>query len=262
MKVQLTLQSFLIIQEINKLINRLSTLYELQLIDEQLDELEELRGDLPAAVNELTSTINGIKDLISTKEKEKQASTEKQIVNEEEKERLTENLKKYKAQLYQVRNNKEYDALTKEIDSTEEQVKKFEIENAQFDELIKKLSAEIESVQPQLDTLEEDLKLKEADLKQIIKANEREESKLREVRDRIAEQVKKPDYNTYTRIRKARGGRAISSIIRNACSGCHNVIPPQRQLEIKGNKRFYTCEACGRIIISAEIAEAVEKKIG
>ena len=260
MKVQQTLPSFIIIQERNKLINRLSTMYELQLIDEQLDELEELRGDLPTAVNDLNATITSIKIMVETKENEKLASIDRVNVNEEEVERLTENLKKYKAQLYQVRNNKEYDALTKEIDSTEDQAKKLVIENTQLEDLIKKLTVEIESVQPQLNALKDDLKLKEADLKHIIKANEREESKLREKRDKIAELVKKPDYNTYTRIRKARGGKAIASIVRSACSGCHNVIPPQRQLEIKSNKRFYTCEACGRIIISAEIAEAVEKK--
>ncbi len=242
------------------MITRLSSLYELQLIDEQLDELEELRGDLPAAVNELTSTINGLKGSVDSKEKEKEAANDRQSVNEEEKTRLSENLKRYKAQLYQVRNNKEYDALTKEIDTTEEMIKKLDTENLQLTELIIRLEDEVKSVTPQLDSLLEDLKEKEADLKQIIKANEREEQKLREVRDKIVEKVKKPDYATYTRIRKAKGGRAVVPIVRGSCDGCHNIIPPQRQIEIKANKRVYNCEACGRIIISQEIAEAVTSK--
>ncbi len=242
------------------MITRLTSLYELQLIDEQLDELEELRGDLPAAVNELTNTINGIKSSVDAKEKEKQAAYAKQKVNEEEKLRLVENLKKYKAQLYQVRNNKEYDALTKEIDSTEEMIKKLDTENLQITELIIKLEDEIKSVTPQLDTLLEELKVKEADLKQIIKANEREEQKLREIREKIVEKVRKPDYATYTRIRKAKGGRAVVPIVRGSCDGCHNIIPSQRQIEIKANKRMFNCEACGRIIISQEIADAVSKK--
>lgn len=242
------------------MITRLSSLYELQLVDEQLDELEELRGDLPAAVNELSGTINGLKSSVDAKEKEKQSANDRQAVNEEEKDRLSDNLKRYKAQLYQVRNNKEYDALTKEIDSTEEMIKKLDTENLQLTELIIKLEDEIKSVTPQLDTLLDELKVKEADLKQIIKANEREEQKLREVRERIVEKVKKPDYATYTRIRKAKGGRAVVPIVRGSCDGCHNIIPPQRQIEIKSNKRVYNCEACGRIIISQEIAEAVTSK--
>ncbi len=242
------------------MITRLSSLYELQLVDEQLDELEELRGDLPAAVNELSGTINGLKSSVDAKEKEKQSANDRQAVNEEEKDRLSDNLKRYKAQLYQVRNNKEYDALTKEIDSTEEMIKKLDTENLQLTELIIKLEDEIKSVTPQLDTLLDELKVKEADLKQIIKANEREEQKLREVRERIVEKVKKPDYATYTRIRKAKGGRAVVPIVRGSCDGCHNIIPPQRQIEIKSNKRIFNCEACGRIIISQEIAEAVTSK--
>lgn len=242
------------------MITRLSSLYELQLVDEQLDELEELRGDLPAAVNELSGTINGLKSSVDAKEKEKQSANDRQAVNEEERDRLSDNLKRYKAQLYQVRNNKEYDALTKEIDSTEEMIKKLDTENLQLTELIIKLEDEIKSVTPQLDTLLDELKVKEADLKQIIKANEREEQKLREVRERIVEKVKKPDYATYTRIRKAKGGRAVVPIVRGSCDGCHNIIPPQRQIEIKSNKRIFNCEACGRIIISQEIAEAVTSK--
>jgi len=108
---------------------RLSTLYELQVIDNQLDELEELRGDLPLAVNDLTGQINTFKNQIESKNTEKKKSLDKRSSNEDEIERLKENLKKFKAQLYQVRNNKEYDALTKEIDHSEETVTKLESEN-------------------------------------------------------------------------------------------------------------------------------------
>ena len=99
--------------------DRLATLYSLQLIDDQLDILEELRGDLPLTVNELTGQIDNIKSQIDSKENEKKESLKKRKGNDAEVERLTANLKKFKAQLYQVRNNKEYDALTKEIDNTE-----------------------------------------------------------------------------------------------------------------------------------------------
>ncbi|MBU1097806.1 MAG: hypothetical protein CVV23_12715 [Ignavibacteriae bacterium HGW-Ignavibacteriae-2] len=243
------------------MINRLTTLYQLQLIDDQLDELEELRGDLPLAVNELSGKIQATKDQIDVKEKEKKESLEKRKNNEEEIERFKINLKKFKAQLYQVRNNKEYDALTKEIDHTEESISKFENENIALEDLAEKLKLEIKDLTPQLEEKVEELKIKEAELKKIIKTNEREEEKLRVQRDKIAETVKRNDLNTYMRIRKALAGTAVATINRGACSGCHNVIPAQRQIEIRQNKRVFTCESCGRMLVSAEISTTAEEKI-
>lgn len=242
------------------MVERLSKLYELQLIDDQLDELEELRGDLPAAVNELKSQLENIKEQIDNKENEKKESLKKRKTNDNEVERLDANLKKFKAQLYQVRNNKEYDALTKEIDHTDELVEKLESENIALEDLVEKLKIEINDITPQLETLKEELKEKEAELKQIVKANEREEAKLKEKREKIAAAVRKPDYNTYMRIRKALDGKAIATIIRSACTGCHNVVPPQRQLEIKQSKRLFSCESCGRILVSPDIAEEADSK--
>jgi predicted nucleic acid-binding Zn-ribbon protein len=243
------------------LIDKLTILYELQLIDNQLDDLEELRGDLPATVNDLKEQIQILDDLIEGKESEKKASINKRKQNDEDVDRLKANLKKFKSQLYQVRNNKEYDALTKEIDHTESQMAKLDAESIALEDLVQKLKNEIEEIEPQLETHQKDLKEKEAELKQIIKANEREETRLQDKRQKIAAKVKKPDYNTYSRIRKALGGKAVVTIIRSACSGCHNVVPPQRQIEIKQSKRFFSCESCGRILVSPEVAEAVEKKI-
>lgn len=240
---------------------RLTTLYELQLIDNMLDELEELRGDLPMAVNNLTSQIQTIKEQVKAKEDEKKESLDKRNANDEDVTRLKANLKKFKSQLYSVRNNKEYDALTKEIDHTEEHITKLEAENVALEDLIAKLKTETEELTPQLDSLSADLKEKEAELKQIIKANEREEAKLQDKRDKINAKVKKPDYNTYMRIRKALKGKAVVTISRGACTGCHNVIPSQRQIEIKQSKKIYTCESCGRVLISPDIANAVQAKM-
>lgn len=237
---------------------RLKTLYELQLIDDQLDVLEELRGDLPNAVNELQSKINGLKTQIEQKELEQKNSRAKMIENEEEAERLKNSQKKFKTQLYQVRNNKEYDALTKEIDHTEEQITKLEAENRALDELEQKLKADLQEIIPQIEILKSELKVKESELKEIVKANEKEEAKLKSKRASVEVNVKKPDYSTYMRIRKAKGGIAVSTIRRSACSGCHNIVPPQRQFEIRQNRKIYSCEYCGRILVSAEIAGETE----
>ncbi len=241
--------------------NRLKILYQLQLIDSQLDELEELRGDLPTNVNYLKLQINELKEQIKTKEKEKQASLEKRNSNEKEIARLKESQKKFKSQLYQVRNNKEYDALTKEIDYSEEAIKKMEAENDALADSSKKLTDEIEELLPKIKELEKELKEKEAELKEIIKANEKEENKLKEIHKKIEEQVKNLDLSVYQRIRKAKKGRAVVTIKRSACSGCHNIVPAQRQLEIRRNNRIFTCEYCGRILVSQEIAEEAEKTL-
>jgi predicted nucleic acid-binding Zn-ribbon protein len=229
----------------------------LQLIDEQLDELEELRGDLPDAVEKLRSKMNEIKKETDFKDKQRAESLEKRKENEEEAEKLNANLQKFKAQLYNVRNNKEYDALTKEIDHSEEKIKKLAAENDTLADSSKSLSDEIEEVAPQLTELSDELKIKEADLKEIIKANEKEEAKLRAQRKTIEVELKKPDLSAYMRIRNAKG-KAVATIKRSACSGCHNIVPSQRQLEIRRNNKLFFCEYCGRILVSPEVAGIIE----
>jgi predicted nucleic acid-binding Zn-ribbon protein len=241
-----------------KLYNRLKILYQLQLIDDQLDELEELRGDLPNAVKDLEAKIENFKEEIASMEKEQKTSLKTRSNNEAEIEKLEENQKKFKSQLYQVRNNKEYDALTKEIDHTEGQIKKLEEENDELADLSKGLTDQIEEIKPTLDDLIIELKEKEADLKEIIKANEKEESKLRNERKKIEAEVRKPDISAYMRIRKAKKGKAVATIKRSACSGCHNIVPSQRKLEIRQNNKLFFCEYCGRILVSTEISEAVQ----
>jgi len=241
------------------LINRLSTLFELQLIDDELDILQELRGDLPIEVNNLSSQIQNIKDTLQEKEAKKNDAFETMKSNESEIERLNSSLKKFKAQLYQVRNNKEYDALTKEIDHSEEKIKNFESENAELENIVQTLKTDIEQITPQLSDLLTEIEIKEEELKQIIKANEREETKLSAKRETVASKVRRSDYNTYTRIRKALGGKAVVTISRGACTGCNNVVPPQRQIEVRGNKRLFTCESCGRLLISPNIAAEINK---
>ena len=238
--------------------DRLKILYQLQILDDHLDELEELRGDLPNAVVSLEDRVNSLKEDIRRKDKERLGSVEKREENEKEIEKLKANQKKFKAQLYQVRNNKEYDALTKEIDHNETQISKLEAENDSLADLSKSLAVEIESIKPMLEELKEELKVKAADLKEIVKANEKEEAKLSARRKEIQDKVKKPDYSAYMRIRKAKRGMAVSTIRRSACSGCNNIVPSQRQLEIRRNNKLFYCEHCGRILVSTEISEKIE----
>jgi hypothetical protein len=232
-------------------------MYQLQLIDDKLDDLEELRGDLPNAVKELEDQIENLKAEIASMEKEQKESLKTRNNNELEIEKLVENQKKFKAQLYQVRNNKEYDALTKEIDHTEELITKHNDENDSLADLSRNLTDRIEEIKPRLEELNKELKENKANLKEIIKTNEKEETKLQTERKKIEAEVKKPDLSAYKRIRKAKKGTAVATIRRSACSGCHNIVPAQRQLEIRQNDKLFFCEYCGRILISVEIAESV-----
>jgi len=243
------------------MVNRLVTLFSLQILDDELDELEELRGDLPLRVNGLNAKIKDIQDQIDGKQNTKSESLEKRKTNDEEVERLTVSLKKFKAQLYKVRNNKEYDALTKEIDHSETEIERLEAENIEMELGNEKLKSEIEELTPDVDELNVNLDENQVELKKIIKSNEIEETRLREQRDRIALEVKKPDYKVYMRIRKALKGKAIVTINRSACSGCHNIVPSQRQIELRQNRRLFTCESCGRILVSAVISEEAEKSL-
>jgi predicted nucleic acid-binding Zn-ribbon protein len=196
-----------------------------------------------------------VKEDISNMEKEQKNSLKNRDRNELEIEKLNENQKKFKSQLYQVRNNKEYDALTKEIDHTESQIQKLTIENDSLADLSKSLSVRVEDIKPMLDELKQELKENKTDLKEIVKANEKEEARLLSKRKKIENEVRKPDISAYMRIRKAKKGKAIATIKRSACSGCHNVVPSQRQLEIRQNNKLYLCEYCGRILVSNEIAD-------
>jgi len=235
--------------------NKLKLLYQLQEIDNQLDHLEELRGDLPLNVQALVTQINNIQRTITEKEEEQESSIVKRNKNEEEIERLIENQKKFKAQLYSVRNNKEYDALTKEIDHSDDLVKKHHAENDAMADLSKKLSFEIDEITPQLDELKKELKEKEEDLDRIIKSNEKEEAKYLAERSKIEPQIRKGDYAAYLRIRKAKKGLAVATVVRSACSGCHKIIPSQKQIEIRKKDKIYYCEYCGRILVSSDFGD-------
>jgi len=243
------------------MVNKLITLFSLQIIDDELDQLEELRGDLPLRVNSLNAKIKEIQDKIDEKESVRSESLEKRKENEEEIERLTNNLKKFKAQLYKVRNNKEYDALTKEIDHSESEIERLVAENADFELNSEKLKNAIEELLPSVEENTIVLEENQVELKKIIKENEIQEALLREKRDKIAAHVKKTDYSVYMRIRKALRGKAIVTINRSACSGCHNIVPAQRQIELRQNRKLFTCESCGRILVSPEVAIEAEKNL-
>ena len=236
--------------------NKLRNLYSLQVVDNALDELEELKGDLPFQKKELEDAIaavlaerNGFEQTM----REAFGAREKgddQIVE------LREKLERYKSQQLEVRTNREYDALTREMDHATATIAKLEKEVEANEGKGVTAKSDLETAEGKLSELRTALEEKEAALLEISKENEEEELKYRQERDKLLARIDKDQLSAYERIRKAKKGRAIVPVKRGSCGGCFAKVPPQRILEIRQNDRIHHCEHCGRIIISDEIVEA------
>lgn len=224
------------------------------MIDRSIDKLEEQRGDLPLTVEALEARLQNIKESIEEKIAQRADAVERREANNEKIKELLDNQKRAKSQLYKVRNNKEYDTITKSIDAADAECTRLEKESDFLVSTMEKIDEEVESLNPMVDELASDLEHKRTELAMIKENNANEEQRLLKQRETLVAQMKKSDYSLYTRVRSAKKGLAVAKIRRNACSGCQTIIPAQRQLEIRRNARMFTCEYCGRIIVSAEVA--------
>lgn len=234
--------------------NNLVLFYQVQMIDRSIDKLEEQRGDLPLTVEALEARLQNLKESIEEKIAQRADAVERREANNEKIKELLDNQKRAKSQLYKVRNNKEYDTITKSIDAADAECTRLEKESDFLVSTMEKIDEEVESLNPMVDELASDLEHKRTELAMIKENNANEEQRLLKQRETLVAQMKKSDYSLYTRVRSAKKGLAVAKIRRNACSGCQTIIPAQRQLEIRRNARMFTCEYCGRIIVSAEVA--------
>ena len=234
---------------------RLAYLYALQQIDLQLQEIHELKGDLPGIVAELEEKTNAlqakIKELnnVMKTSKIERDNADVEIIS------LTEKMEKYRGQQLQVKNNKQYDALSKEIDGAEEKIKKLETEMETLEGKINAAKTDLEGLSTQFEESDTELTERQKDLREVNKEHEKEETKFRKERVKISSYIDKPDLTRYERISKAKGGNAIVALKRDSCGGCFNRIPPQKILELRQNSFIYNCEHCGRIVVSNEIVE-------
>ena len=235
--------------------NKLRSLYALQLVDTALDELEELKGDLPSEVRELDGKMTALQNQLATLEQVMKDSFMQRDNTDNDILAFKEKLEKYKDQQYQVRSNKEYDALTREMDHATESVARLEKEMVLFENKATTAKADIEAVKVQIEELAKLLEEKGDALAEVSKETEEEERQYQHEREKILVRVDKRDLATYERIRKAKKGKAVVVVKRGACGGCFNRVPPQKLLELRQNNLLYTCERCGRIIVSDEIAE-------
>ena len=235
---------------------KLQQLYALQQVDSHLDELQELKGDLPGEVQSLEEQLSTLGAERSGFEQHMKQSfvqrddADTQILS------LKERLEKYKKQQFAVRTNREYDALTREMDTAAETITRLEKEMEQLESAATIARTKMQETGEKVEELLKVLEEKKTALAEVSKTTEDEELQYTHEREKLVARIAKSDIFTYERIRKAKRGTAVVPVRRQACGGCHNRVPPQKLLELRKNDRIYTCERCGRIIVSDEIAQS------
>ena len=235
---------------------KLQHLYELQKIDSEIDKIKTLRGELPLEVQDLEDEIAGLETRIENHkgeilELEKGISVRKQEIKKSE-----ESIKKYSEQLDNVRNNREYDALTKEIEFQKLEIELQEKKIREAQKSIAEKEAFMADAKQRYEDKTSDLEAKKNELNDIINETHKDEESLLEKSATLAQNIDERLLTAYRRIRgNARNGLAVVTVDRDACGGCFNKIPPQRQLDIRSRKKIIVCEYCGRILIDKYICD-------
>jgi len=235
---------------------KLSALFKLQQVDSKIDEISVLRGELPLEVQDLEDEIAGLETRIQNyqddvKEFEQSVADKRNEIIEAQ-----ALIKKYKEQQNNVRNNREYDSLTKEIEYQTLEIELCEKRIREFTQQAQDKSAIIAESKSDLEGRMIDLNSKKSELDRIVKENEKDELKLSKESELLEEKIEERLLTAYKRIRgNARNGKAVVAVERDACGGCYNKIPPQRQLDICMRKKIIVCEYCGRILVDPAFGE-------
>ena len=235
---------------------KLQNLYELQRIDTEIDKIKTLRGELPLEVQDLEDEIAGLETRIENLkvelgELDKTSSTRKMDIKKAE-----EAIKKYSEQLDNVRNNREYDALSKEIEFQKLEIELQEKRIREAQKAKAEKEALMEESKKRYEDKVSDLEAKKGELNDIINETHKDEESLQTKSEELAATIDERLLTSYRRIRSnARNGLAVVTVDRDACGGCFNKIPPQRQLDIRSRKKIIVCEYCGRILIDKYICD-------
>jgi len=233
---------------------KLRALYSLQLVDSEIDKIRTLRGELPLEVQDLEDEVAGLETRIGNLKSEV-TELEKSIVGKNNEITASQALiKKYEEQQNNVRNNREYDSLSKEI---EFQTLEIELCNKKIREFTAQVAEKKEVMAEAQTSLEErrhDPESKKSELEDITRDTQKEEEQLADKSTDLQTRIEERLLTAYKRIRSnARNGLAVVPVKRDACGGCFNQIPPQRQLDIRSRKKIIVCEYCGRILVDDEI---------
>ncbi len=234
---------------------RLVALYTLQSVDSEIDKIRIIRGELPQAVQDLEDEIAGLHTRIenfNNEIKETEAANKARLTEIDE---HNEQIKKYQKQQDNVRNNREFESLNKEIEFQNLEIQLCERKNKEGKAHVSELKQHIEAAKVLLENREKDLVAKREELTSITAETEKDEERLRKMSAEQEQFIDERYLTAYKRIRNAaRNGLAVVQIDRDSCGGCFSNIPPQRQLEIKMHKKVIVCENCGRILVDSDIA--------
>ena len=234
---------------------KLKNLYQLQTMLSEIDKIRTLRGELPLEVQDLEDEIEGLTHRIEKYNEDVEALKADIAQRRGKIEEAQASIERYKAQLNDVKNNREYDNLSKEIEFQSLEV---ELQNKKINEANRNLDTKQADIATAANTLLErrtDLEEKKSELDEIISETKAEEEKLREKSKNLELSIEPRLLTAFKRIRKnSRNGLGIVYVERDACGGCFNKIPPQRQLDVRMRKKIIVCEYCGRIMIDPELA--------
>ncbi len=241
---------------------KLIALYSLQQIDSEIDKIKIVRGELPLEVQDLEDEIAGLETRVSNYRQEIE-NLQNSIAERENAVKTSHaQIKKYEEQQMNVRNNREYDSLSKEIEfqNLEIQLAEKKIKEMKFK--IENLETDITEADERLKERNADLEAKKNELTDIIAETEKEENDLADKSKQNEKFIEDRLLTAYKRIRQnARNGLAVVQVERDACGGCFNKIPPQHQMDIKMHKKIIVCEYCGRILVDNVVAESVAKSL-
>jgi predicted nucleic acid-binding Zn-ribbon protein len=241
---------------------KLDALLKLQNIDSQLNQIRKMRGDLPEEIQDLEDEIAGYQTRIGKYKKEIVGLEEEISQHKQAKKESDKLIAKYKEQQMNVRNNREYEAISKEIELQELEIQLSDKKIGEANYKISRKQEDIANTDLILAERRKDLGIKKAELNVLIAESHDEEEKLlterKEQQDLIEERLWRP----YDKIRlNATNGLAVVMVKRGACGGCFNLVPPQRQAEIREKKKIIVCEHCGRILADVEeMASAIERE--
>jgi len=234
---------------------KLRALYDLQTIYSDIDRIKTLRGELPLEVQDLEDEIIGLQTRITKYDADVEELTNRIVNRKVDIQNATALITKYQEQINNVRNNREFDHLTKEVEYQTLEIEHCEKNIREFTVAIDVKKEEKAKALAQLEDMNANLKEKKEELEEIVSETRQEEEKLRDDAKQLEKLIEDRLLQAFKRIRKnARNGLAVVYVQRDACGGCFNKIPPQRQLDIRIRKKVIVCEYCGRILIDQELA--------
>ncbi len=238
---------------------KLKALFELQQFDSNIDRIRIVRGELPIEVGDLEDEIEGLDTRIANQNEEIK-QIEDQIAGKKLAMKEAQSMiKKYQAQQNNVKNNREYESLNKEIEFQTLEIQLAEKRIKEYAAQLTSKNSFIEDSEAQLKDKKKELKEKKSELDSIIEETEKEEDQLIKKSKKAASIIEDRLIIAYQKLRgNARNGLAVVTIQRDSCGGCFNKIPAQRQLDIKQRRKIIVCEHCGRILVDSEIAGVTE----